>query len=138
MESIVSVLAVLLSASVVVCFSLRDRNYWRGQYQKLAEESREREKQLYDQLLLAKGFRQVSDPLKPVPSKSTSPVLGEEDTEHIADRISERVELGLLTAGEGQQLLGDVRFGKRSQGEIDRILWERQRSGLNGSVGDIE
>lgn len=135
---VISILAVLLAASVVIVFSLRDRNYWRGQYQKLDTESREREHWLYDQLLASRSFRTVGKPLEPTGQRSSVPVISEDDTEIMADRISERIELGMMTAGEGQMLLNDVRFGKRTAGELDRILWQRQSANLNGSVGDIE
>lgn len=135
---IISILTTTLAASVVILFSLRDRNYWRSQYQKLDETSRERERWLYDQLLAVRGFRTVGKPLEPTGQRSSVPAISEDDAEVMADKISERVEVGLMTAGEGQMLLNDAKFGKRTMGEIERILWQRQSQNLNGSVGDIE
>jgi hypothetical protein len=130
----------MLAAAAVVIFLWKDRDYWRGQYQKLNEESRERERWFADQLLAVKGYRPVGDASKPTPARSIAPALSDEDAEILNDRIRERFEAGLIGAGEAEQLFADAKFGRVKMSEVDRILAARVRADAesNGSVADIE
>lgn len=129
---------------VVVAFGscawllIKDRKYWRDQYQARDQEAKAREQHLFDQLLKVKGFRTTTESLTPAPAITRQPALDAEDLEIIDSRINERVEAGIMTPSEGFMLAGQVRNGAKTPAEIDRILWQRQQSQYPGSVADID
>lgn len=132
-------LAVLL-ASFLFCVWLvvKDRNFWRAEYQTRDKEGRERERQLFDQMLVLKGFRATSAPMTPQPAIARAPVLDSEEMEIIDARINERVEAGIMTPTEGWMLADQARNGAKSIAEIDRILRQRMQNEFPGSVADID
>ena len=120
----------------------KDRESWRTRYFELLEstnqqalfltnESREREKYLFDEILKAKQIRPVAlkDKELPKPQAYVSP----DEIAMLVDRIGERVEAGVMTELEASVVLADVRSGKRTQAEVDRDLWTGQAN-LPGSV----
>jgi hypothetical protein len=138
-------LAVLLlvvgavPALVFVVYRLwRDCEYWRAQYQALDQKAREREQHLFDQMLKIKGFREVGSNLQPTkPAASAYPVVSEDDMEVLVDRVNERIEHNMITGGEAQILIQDVKYGKKTMAEVDKILWKRQQEAYTGSVQDV-
>lgn len=135
---VVSVSCLLIAFGVGVWLLIKDRKYWRDQYHALAQEAREREKRLFDQLLLVKGFRTTAEPLTPPPAITRKPVLDSEDLEIIDSKINERVEAGIITSSEGWRLADQARNGSKTTADIERILWNRQRNDYPGSVADID
>lgn len=133
---------LLLAFGAGVWLLLRDRKYWRDQYQALAQEAREREKGLFDQLLLVKGFRTTAEPVTPPPAITRKPALDADDLEIIDSRINERVEAGVMTPTEGWMLAEQARNGAKTTKDIDAILWKRQleqqRQDYPGSIADID
>ena len=139
-----------LTLLVLVGVLYRDRQHWisrheardaeaRADLRARDTEAREREAHLFDQLLRAKGFRATSEPLTPqMPIGGNRITASPEDISVLQDRIAERTELGLLTAGEGLQLLQDMAYGKKTLAEVDRVLWQRQIDSFAGSVADIQ
>ena len=115
-----------------------DRHRWRVLYFELDQKSRERERQLLDQLLLKAGARSVGSSLQPVkPSVSPYPVVGDDDMDILSDRINEHVEAGLLGFGEAAQLARDVQYGERTREQVDKILFAKQKELYAGSVADV-
>lgn len=129
---------VLIAFGAIVWLLIKDRKYWRDQYQTLVQEARTREQQLFDQLLKVKGFRTTTEPLTPQPAIKHQPALDSEDLEIIDSRINERVEAGIMRPSEGMMLATQIRDGSLKPGELDRILWKRQREEFPGSVADID
>ena len=115
-----------------------DRHRWRALYFELDRQSRERERHLFDQLLLKNQGRVVGSQLQPVKAESSPyPTIGEEDMDILNDRINEYVEAGKLGYGEAAQLARDAQYGAKTKAQIDNILFERQRELYTGSVADV-
>lgn len=93
---------------------------------------------LYDKLLVSRGFRATVEPNIPQPAIARQPALDAEDLEIIDSRINERVEMGVMTPSEGWMLAKDVREGRKTTTEVDRVLWSRQKNEFPGSVADID
>lgn len=129
---------LLLACLSCVWFLVKDRNFWRNEYRTRDREGRDRERQLFDQMLLLKGFRSTSAPTMPQPSIAKSSALSPEDLEIIDDRINERVEAGIMTPSEGWILADQVRNGTKTTAEADRLLWKRSQKEFPGSVADID
>jgi len=130
---------LLLAFAACVWLLDKDRTFWRDQYRTLAIEAREREKHLFDQLLLVKGFRTTTEPVAP-PSHGVArqPALDAEDLEIIDSRINERIEAGILTASEGHLWANQIRDGSLTPAQIDRMFRQRQQNEFPGSVADID
>lgn len=135
---IVSLSFVLTAFGLCVWFLVKDRNFWRNEYQARDREGRQREQQLFDQLLRVKGFRTTSEPTTPQPAIARQPALDAEDLEIIDSRINERVEAGIMTPSEGWMLATQVREGKMKTADLDRVLWKRQQTEFPGSIADID
>lgn len=129
---------MLIAFAFCVWFLVKDRNFWRTEYQTRDKEAREREQNLFDQMLRLKGLRATVEPLLPQPAIARSPVLDSEDLEIIDSRINERVEAGIMRPSEGVMLAGQIRDGSLKPVELDRILWKRQREEFPGSIADID
>ena len=130
---------VLLAFAACVWLLDKDRKFWRDQYQTLANEARQREQQLFDQLLKSKGFRTTTEPLTAQPhGVPRQPALSPDDLAIIDDRINERIEAGVITPSEGYMWAGQVRDGSKTPADIDRMLWQRQSQDYGGSVADID
>lgn len=138
------IFSATLSCGLLIAFAscvwllVKDRNFWRAEYQTLAREARQREKQLFDQMLVLKGFRATSEPTTPQPAAPRMATLSPEDLEIIDDRINERVEAGIMTPSEGWMLSDAARTGAKTTAEVDRILFQRGRQQFPGSVADID
>lgn len=136
----VVLLAFLLAAfGAVVWLLIKDRKYWRDQYQTVVQEARKREQQLFDQLLKSKGFRTTAEPLTPQPhGVRHQPALDAEDLEIIDSRINERIEAGVIRASEGHLWANRIRDGSLTPAQLDRIFFKRQQTEYPGSVADID
>jgi len=127
----------LIAFAFCVWLLVKDRSYWRNQYQTRDKEAREREDHLFDQLLTLKGFRATTEPLKPI-GVVRQPALDAEELEIIDSRINERIEAGIMRPSEGVMLAQQVRDGSLTPKQFDRILWQRQQNDYPGSVADID
>jgi len=131
---VIAISCSYLAVGVLVWFLAKDRGYWRREYQTRDRAAREREEHLFDQLLRLKGFRSTNESNMPQPAIARPASLSSEDLAIIDDRINERVEAGIFTPSEGWMLANDVREGRKTTGEVDRILWQRQQKEYPGSV----
>lgn len=129
---------VLIAFGAFVWLLIKDRKYWRDQYQTLVQEARQREKALFDEMLRLKGVQPMSKSTLPQPAIKHQPALDSEDLEIIDSRINERVEAGIMRPSEGMMLATQIRDGSLKPGELDRILWKRQQTEFPGSVADID
>jgi len=139
---LVLLIALLLAGMAAFCFCcwllIKDRKYWRDQYQQRDQEARAREQHLFDQLLRLKGFRATIEPNMPQSAIAHAPALDAEELAIIDDRINERVEAGVLTASEGHLWANQLRQGSLTPSQIERMLFSRQRNEFPGSVADID
>ncbi len=129
---------LLIASGAIIWFLIKDRNFWRDQFQALAQEARVREQNLFDQMLRLKGLRPTSEPTTPQPAIARALVLDSDDLDIIDARINEHVEAGIMTPSEGWMLADQVRTGTKTTAEVDRILWKRSREEFPGSVADID
>lgn len=128
-----------LAFGAIVWLLVRDRKYWRDQYQTVVQEAREREQHLFDQLLRVKGFRATSEPNMPQPhGVMRQPALDSEELEIIDSRINERIEAGIVTASEGHLWANQLRDGSLTPAQLDRLFIKRQQTQFPGSVADID
>lgn len=132
----------LIAFGFCVWFLVKDRNFWRNEYQTRDREAREREKALFDEMLRLKGVAPLSQSTLPPPAITRKPALDADDLEIIDSRINERVEAGIMTPSEGWMLADQVRTGTKTPKEADAILWKRQwaqqQADYPGSVADID
>lgn len=132
----------LIAFGFCVWFLVKDRNFWREQYQTRDREGKERDRALFDEMLRLKGIQPISKPATPPPAIRRQSVLDSDDLEIIDSKINERVEAGIMTPSEGWMLADQVRTGAKTTKDIESILWRRQfdqqRQGYPGSVADID
>ena len=128
-----SFLGLFSCAGVGLYLLHKDRELWRTQFLELQSYARTREEFLFDQLLIAKQVRPIHAPQAITPQRETIMPLAEDEVESYQARIQERIQHGMLSAGQGFDLLSNLRTGKLTKAELDRELWQAS-SRLNGSV----
>jgi len=126
---------VVVAFAFCVWFLVKDRNFWRNEYRARNQKAEEREAHLFDQMLRLKGFRATSEPNAPAPHVRKAS-LDPEELAIIEDRISERVEAGIMKPSEGFAWANQLRNGSVTPAQIDQILWQKRDH--PGSVADID
>jgi len=116
----------------------RDREFWRKRYQERDAEAISLQKNLFDQMLLLKGFRQSDESLEPKLPPQRVPIVDVDGLELMNSRMQERVHAGTLMPSELAALSYELATGKRSADSIDRILRERDAQMWAGSVAEVE
>ena len=129
---------LLLAFGFCVWFLVKDRNFWRNEYQSRNREAKEREQHLFDQMLRIKGMRALSESNVPQPHPAVQRRLDAEEIEIIEDRINERIAAGIMKPSVGHSWIGDLRNGTVTPAQMDRVLWQSSQKDYPGSVADID
>lgn len=140
------VLLFCLSCGWIFRMLVADRDYWRNQHAALLQQAREaetaarqRERHLFDQMLLLKGFRTPEQPLTVNTKDQLRPVspLSSDEMDVLTDRIAEWQEVGILSPADALKYHQRVTAGEMTPGELDRELLSK-RVALNGSIAPDE
>lgn len=124
--SILLLVGLLALVGFGVYLLAQDRAYWRSQYQELQAESRQREKHLFDEILLAKSVRPTTAPRQLMPAREEvekKDIVNEDDFLIAKDRIQEYAEAGHITPSTLAELTMRLESGEITNAELDRELW---------------